>query len=127
MKLTKLERIEIRNMFGGRCAYCGKLLPDRFCIDHVKPLFRGWDEKPDRAGEDTKGNLFPACQRCNLHKSTLSVAQFREVIHDRLRILKLRDYNYKLAADFGLVEETGHEVVFWFEKYQDRKSIEGNK
>lgn len=117
MKLTKKEREEIRSMFGGRCAYCGKLLSDRFCVDHVKPIFRSLDEKPAIAGEDVKDNLFPSCQRCNLHKHTLTLDKFREAIKHQVEILKERDYNYKLAADFGLVVETGNDVLFWFEKY----------
>ena len=50
------------------------------------------------------------------YKHTLTLDKFREAIKHQVEILKERDYNYKLAADFGLVKETGNDVVFWFEK-----------
>lgn len=78
MRLTKKEREKIRAMFGGRCAYCGKELGDKFHIDHIKSIFRGWDEKPDRAGEDVKDNLVPVCARCNLRKGSSSLEHFRD-------------------------------------------------
>jgi len=117
MRINKKEREEIRAMFGGKCAYCGEELGDKFHIDHIKPIFRGWDEKPDRAGEDVKDNLVPACIRCNLRKGTASVQKFREEIKRQIETLNKRNFNYKLAKDFRLVKETENEVVFWFEKY----------
>lgn len=55
--------------YGGRCAYCGQeatlLVPD-----HGLALKRG--------GSNSITNIFPACPPCNLHKYTLTVAQYRE-------------------------------------------------
>ena len=120
MRINKKEREEIRAMFGGKCAYCGKELEDKFHIDHIKPIFRGWDEKPDRAGEDVKDNLVPACIRCNLRKGTASVEKFREEIKRQIEILNKRNFNYKLAKDFRWIRETEKEVIFWFEKYRGK-------
>jgi hypothetical protein len=51
------------------CAYCGtegvSLL-----IEHRTPLSRG--------GEHTKANIVPACERCNLSKSTKTEAEWQE-------------------------------------------------
>ena len=57
-----MDRELIRAKFGGRCAYCGQLLDKVFHIDHVAPIFRGWDPKPSRAGEDTIDNLVPSAK-----------------------------------------------------------------
>ena len=97
-----------------------KKLGDKFHIDHIKPVFRGWYEKPDRAGEDIINNLVPACIRCNLRKGTASIQKFREEIKRQIEILNKRNFNYKLAKDFRLVKETENEVVFWFEKYREK-------
>ncbi|UTY30503.1 HNH endonuclease [Treponema putidum] len=66
MKLTKTEREKIKNIFGGKCAYCGKELGDKFHIDHI------------REGEDVKDNLVPVCARCNLQKGSSSLEHFRD-------------------------------------------------
>lgn len=118
MNLNKREREEIKKIFGGKCAYCGKELGDRFHVDHIEPIFRGWSEKPERAGKDEKENLIPACIRCNLRKSTLSVEQFRAEIKRQVEILNKRNFNYKLAKDFELIKETDSPVTFLFEKYR---------
>jgi len=50
-------------LFGNTCCYCGSDGP--LHLDHVDPLARG--------GLHTPGNLAPACQRCNLSKSSKPV------------------------------------------------------
>jgi 5-methylcytosine-specific restriction endonuclease McrA len=43
MKLTPKQREELRQKFGGRCAYCGDPLPDKgWHADHVEPVEREW-------------------------------------------------------------------------------------
>lgn len=44
MKLTKTQRADIREKFGGRCAYCGCELPERWHADHFDPVVRNWGE-----------------------------------------------------------------------------------
>ena len=122
MGLSKsVERKQLREMFGGKCAYCGKPLGKVFHADHVAPIYRGWtnSEKPKRAGEDVDENLFPACPRCNIRKSTLSVEDFRAEIAMQLKRLRRDSSAFNLAEDFGIVSETGNPVVFWFEKYRE--------
>lgn len=56
---------------GGACAYCrGKFPEVRFSIDHVVPLSRG--------GEDSIGNIVPACLPCNQSKSSRTVTEWRQ-------------------------------------------------
>ena len=43
MTLSKQNREKIRMMFGGRCAYCGRELPEKgWHADHVEPVLREW-------------------------------------------------------------------------------------
>jgi hypothetical protein len=43
MNLSKNQREELRMMFGGRCAYCGCVLPDKgWHADHVEAVYREW-------------------------------------------------------------------------------------
>ena len=109
------DRSAIKVMFGGRCAYCGKLLGNKWHADHVAPIYRGWGDKPAHAGKDNRGNLFPACPRCNLRKSALSLEDFRHEI--AAQVYRLRRYSaaFRLAEDFGLIAETGNLVGFFFE------------
>lgn len=59
--------------YGGRCAYCGKEITDRwFQVDHIVPVHRG--------GTNDLANLNPACERCNHWKSGFLVDEFRCVV-----------------------------------------------
>lgn len=112
-----MRREQIREMFGGKCAYCGCVLGKTFHVDHVAPIYRGWKDKPEQAGVDDADNLFPACPRCNLWKKTFSVDQFRGEIATQTERLRRDSAPFRLAEDFGMVETSGCSVVFWFEKY----------
>lgn len=49
--LTKQERMEIYNKYGGHCAYCGKEIEYKdMQVDHIKPIFRGWSEEENKIG-----------------------------------------------------------------------------
>ena len=110
----------LREMFGGKCAYCGKPLGNIFHADHVAPIYRGWigASRPKRAGKDVEENLFPACPRCNIRKATFSVEGFRYEISMQAKRLRRDSAAFHLAVDFGIILETRKPVVFWFEKYR---------
>lgn len=40
MKLNKQQREQLKQKYGGRCAYCSDLLPDRWHADHIEPIKR---------------------------------------------------------------------------------------
>ncbi|EPK4453012.1 HNH endonuclease, partial [Acinetobacter baumannii] len=40
MKLTKQQRAELKQKFGGHCAYCGELLGDKWHADHIEAVKR---------------------------------------------------------------------------------------
>lgn len=109
-RINKKTREIVRNKYGGRCAYCGVPLSERFQVDHIKPKLRGGTHEID--------NLNPACARCNNWKLWYTVEEYRSEIaaqHSRL----LRDQaGYRLAHDFDQIEPTTRPVVFWFEIYQ---------
>lgn len=62
--LTSQEWLDILEQHNFRCVYCGKDLftlfdkPER---DHITPISKG--------GNNTKGNVVPACRSCNAKKS----------------------------------------------------------
>lgn len=70
----KAERRKAREMRGsqwwkrqrakGRCYYCGRSTPAQaLTMDHIVPIARG--------GKSTKGNVVPACKRCNNMKKQM--------------------------------------------------------
>lgn len=137
MKLTKLQREEIRMKYGGRCAYCGCELDQRFHVDHIYPVQRNYEYVRDENGRivylngrpkqrfvgltnehwDTMDNMVPACPSCNINKHSMDVERFRDLIGGFIRSLNRDSVQYKIAKRYGLVQETGIEVIFYFETY----------
>lgn len=112
-----IDRETIKRKYWGRCAYCGcELLDKPFHIDHMKPLMRGCSgSDAEGAGDDSSDNLVPACPRCNLRKSILSVEGFREEIAAQSKRLLRDSAAFRLAVDYGIVGIFDNPVVFWFE------------
>lgn len=112
-KLTRAQRLRVYNMYGGRCAYCGKPIKyEDMQVDHMVPLYNG--------GTDNEENYAPACRMCNHYKSTYTVEKLREQLgklQERLR----KDYIYRLALQYGLVREAENKVTFFFEKKRDKE------
>ncbi|MNW52247.1 HNH endonuclease [compost metagenome] len=112
------ERQAIYNKTGGRCYYCGIVLPEKgWHADHIEAIRRNWWENtclnPDADNEENK---VPACASCNLQKGSLTVEQFRDKIAQFISSLNQYHNQYIVAKRFGLVGETGNEVIFWFER-----------
>lgn len=121
MRLTKEQRNTLKQKYGGRCAYCGCNLPNRWAVDHILPIMRGCgrnnsNKYPER---DVVDNLHPACMSCNIDKSSLSIEGFREKIDATLH--NLREYNstYRRAKRYFFVEELPHKTIFLFEKWAE--------
>lgn len=71
--LTEAQWHEILDRYGFRCAYCGRKLeygvPGSVpTMDHVIPLSKG--------GGHSKGNIVPACGRCNSAKRDKTLEQW---------------------------------------------------
>jgi len=120
MRLTKAERELVRNKFGGRCAYCGEPLGERWHVDHLLPVQRGvgkaitgqpmaWMER------DTLSNMMPACAPCNIDKHSFDLEYWRRKLQDAANVLTRNNPTYRHAKRFGLVKETGAAITFHFE------------
>lgn len=114
MRLTKQQREELKQKYGGRCAYCGDELGKRWHADHMDPVYRVRG-KAHFTHRDTLENLAPACAPCNLYKSVYTVEQFRRNIAETVRIVASQTC-YRFAHKYGLVQETGVKVEFYFER-----------
>lgn len=131
--IPKKERDQIRQKFGGKCAYCGEPFTTsrKMQVDHVEPFQGFWhsyyfkDGKWFKRGpkEDTEvepcrnDNLFPSCAKCNNYKFGFSIEDFRRNIAESCRKAEERSVNFRFAKAYNLIKETGIPVVFWFEIY----------
>lgn len=120
MKLTPKQRTVLRMKFGGRCAYCGCELTDKWHADHQKPVIR-FNGKMLNPAMDVLVNLVPACHACNLHKHCSSLEDYRRIIDDGRREF-LRSGKGKALVRMGLVAMKEDPVVFWFERYQEAEN-----
>ncbi|EKN5964977.1 HNH endonuclease [Yersinia enterocolitica] len=125
MKLSKKQRAELREMFGGKCAYCGCELTDKFHADHIQPVIRtgGVMIYQDR---DNIENLVPSCHPCNLHKHCNSLEDYRRIIDDGRREF-LRSGKGKALVRMGLVDMKPDPVIFWFEKWREESPCDKGK
>lgn len=117
MALNKKQRAELKQKFGGRCAYCGCELGDKWHADHLQPVIRGWNGGMIYPERDTIENLIPACHPCNLHKHSNSLEDYRRIINDGRREF-LASGKGKALNRMGLVKMSDEPVVFWFERFK---------
>lgn len=117
MTLNNADRITIREKYGGRCAYCGDTLHQKWCADHIIPLMRGHGKNGGNGnpGEDRIENIVPACVACNTSKATFSIDEWRDKIAESIAVLHRNHAVYRNAKRFGLIAETKTRVVFFFE------------
>lgn len=139
--LNRAQREQIRKKFGGRCAYCGRMLPYKgWHVDHVKAIKRvtymAWNgiERPcgvkagaQRPENECGENLFPACAPCNMDKRANSLEKWRKLIIARLRVSfpqwETSRRNAILCAErFGISPRARKPPVFWFEEYKTMKA-----
>lgn len=126
MALSAAERAAVRSKFGGRCAYCGCHLEQRWHVDHFVPVVRKLALHPElgvvstnemhHPERDTVANCMPACPPCNLDKSTFSLEQWRAKLQRSCEVLQRNQPTYRHALRFGLVIETQASVTFYFER-----------
>lgn len=108
-RITKADRLQVFNKYGGHCAYCGREMEIKeMQVDHMVPLRAG--------GADEMWNYMPTCRRCNHYKRGNSLEGWRKMIERIPEKLKRDSYIYRVGLDFGIVD--GHEkrVVFYFEQ-----------
>ena len=126
MALTKSQRQNLFNRFGGKCAYCGCDLPLRWHADHFEPVerapdysadnpFKTW--KPTRPDRDVISNMMPSCPPCNIDKHSMNLESWRTWLQTRLEAL-CKTPGFKLLSAHGLVKTTGAPIVFHFERLE---------
>jgi hypothetical protein len=76
-----------------------------------KDVFVGY-EHPERM---TIENQNPACASCNINKHSDGLEAFRNMIKHFIVTLNRDNVQYKIAKRYGLIQETGIEVKFYFE------------
>jgi hypothetical protein len=124
VKLTKAQRDQLRQMFGGRCAYCGcELSAKGWHADHVEPIYRGWfsGERSRFEEKDSIDNLFPACAPCNIWKSVMSMETFRASVAQQVDAARKYSASFRMAERFGLVAQVKTKVVFYFETLMQKE------
>ncbi len=127
MKLTKAQRAALREKFGGRCAYCGERLGDRWHADHIEYVERkliyvpgkgavctGEMHRPER---DTIENLNPACPPCNIDKHSFDLETWRGMIQRSNEVLTRDVSTFRRAIRYGLVSLSSEPVTFYFERH----------
>ncbi|KWF83482.1 HNH endonuclease [Burkholderia cepacia] len=135
-RLTKEQRARLRQKYDGRCAYCGTQLPDRWHGDHVDPVVRAVETTRDSEGHwrlvsgsprhperDVESNYMPSCPPCNISKGAMDLEQWRQWLAGHVASLNAYHPIYRLAKVYGLIQETGAPVVFYFERHPDSDAV----
>lgn len=123
--MKKSTRDAVFKKFDGKCYLCGCELRPGWHIEHLVPCRRKYRldkqtkkwvadgfENPEANHID---NLMPACASCNINKHSMDIETYRQQIQNFMDHLNNISTQYKLAKRFGLVQETGKSVVFYFE------------
>lgn len=112
--LKKSDREKVYQKYDGRCAYCGRGIEyNEMQVDHIIPKARVHHREYESA--NWWDNLNPSCRRCNHYKRALTLEQFRrqlKTIQDRIS----NDYLVKVAIDYGVINFTPFDGVFYFER-----------
>lgn len=108
-------RKDVYAKFNGHCAYCGcEITIKQMQVDHIKSVYKS--EIHGIESENDIDNYYPACRQCNFYKSTFDIEVFRTrlttVMIENLR----KNFNYRLALKYGLIEEHIEPIKFYFEK-----------
>lgn len=121
MSISKKVRQFVYDKYDGHCAYCGKRIEIKdMQVDHKLPL-RNWNKFLSEAELNSIENLMPSCRRCNHYKRAEDLETYRKnimTIQDRMA----KDYLFKVALDYGVVEVKPFNGVFYFEKIDADRS-----
>jgi hypothetical protein len=125
MALSKKQRADLREKFGGKCAYCGQPLGERWHADHIEAVERELKHVPGRGfvttgklhkpQNDTLANMNPACAPCNIDKHSLSLESWRQLMQGSNAVLMRDVSTFRRAVRYGLVTLCEKPIVFYFE------------
>lgn len=133
--MKKAEREKVFNKFGGRCAYCGCDLQKGWHVDHFEPVVREFKYDSEKQKRVYTGKLYrpendciennmPSCASCNILKGSTTLEGFRHFIQNTINSMNKRFTQYKFAKRYGLLQETGATVVFYFEKLNSEQGVQ---
>ncbi len=127
--ISKKQREEIKQKFGGLCAYSGTPLEDDWQVDHIKSLVRNWWDGtsmfPDAHCDE---NLVPVQKIINHYKGSKDLETFRTFLcglHERLdkpknprteKSKRKKEYLNKVASYFGITPTKPFDGIFYFER-----------
>lgn len=130
--MNKADRKIVFDKYGGRCAFCGA---------DVSKGCHLWDIEPIRTMVGNDGgvtvinenvdNCLPACKSCESSRRKyggmrkMTIEQFREDIKQQFEYLRsggLTANSYGRSIRFGLIKETGIEVKFYFEQFENKSN-----
>lgn len=123
--IPKRVRLEVYEKCNHRCAYCGCELEYKdMQIDHIKSIYSNMDYKQTMTEQEMYSieNLLPACRQCNFYKSVFTLEVFRERLQTTMIKNLRKNFGYRLAVKYGLVEEKMKPITFYFEKLRGEKN-----
>lgn len=123
--IPKIVRLEVYEKCNHRCAYCGCELEYKdMQVDHIKSIYSNMDYKQTMTEQEMYSieNLLPACRQCNFYKSVFTLEVFRERLQTTMIKNLRKNFGYRLAVKYGLVEEKMKPITFYFEKLRGEKN-----
>lgn len=123
--IPKRVRLEVYEKCNHRCAYCGCELEYKdMQVDHIKSIYSNMDYKQTMTEQEMYSieNLLPACRQCNFYKSVFTLEVFRERLQTTMIKNLRKNFGYRLAVKYGLVEEKMKPITFYFEKLRGEKN-----
>lgn len=129
--MTKKQREQIKQKFGGLCAYSGKPLDDKWQVDHVTPKSHwNWYQPSTVELPNDENNLIPCLRILNHYKRGKTLEEWRSyllTLHLRINKLpktvrversqKRKEYLLQVAEVFGITPTTPFNGNFFFEQY----------
>lgn len=123
--IPKRVRLEVYEKCNHRCAYCGCELEYKdMQVDHIKSIYSNMDYKQTMTEQEMYSieNLLPACRQCNFYKSVFTLEVFRERLQTTMIKNLRKNFGYRLAVKYGLVEEKMKPITFYFERLRGKKN-----
>lgn len=116
--IPKDIRLRVYNSYNGHCAYCGcKIEYKEMQIDHINSVYRSMIISGNI--DENINNYMPSCRQCNFYKNTFTLEYFRERLSTILINNLRKQFNYKLALKYGLIQENIKPIKFYFEKIEE--------
>ena len=116
--ISKKLRQQVYEKYNGHCAYCGcKLELKDMQVDHIYSVAKAkW--KKEEIDLNHIDNLMPSCRSCNYYKDTCSIDTFRKNLKTLIERVR-KQFIYRLAEKYNMVEEREWDELFYFEKIND--------